>query len=30
MHLQTRHDLEVERDHLGSTLDDIRPYKAAG
>jgi addiction module HigA family antidote len=29
MNLQTRYDLEIERDRLGSTLDDIRPMEAA-
>jgi hypothetical protein len=30
MNLQTRYDLEVERDRLGPRLDDIRPMEAAG
>jgi hypothetical protein len=29
MNLQTRYDLEVERDRLGAGLDDIRPMEAA-
>lgn len=29
MNLQARYDLEIERDRLGSTLDDIRPMEAA-
>lgn len=29
LNLQTRYDLEVERDHLGSSLDAIRPLKSA-
>jgi antitoxin HigA-1 len=29
MNLQTRYDLEVEKDRLGTTLDDIRPLSAA-
>ena len=28
LNLQTRFDLEVERDHLGNTLDRIEPLKA--
>ena len=28
LNLQTRYDLEVERDHLGNTLDQIEPLKA--
>ena len=29
MNLQTRYDLEIERDRLGATLDDIRPMQNA-
>jgi antitoxin HigA-1 len=29
MNLQSRYDLEIERDRLGATLDDIRPMEAA-
>ena len=29
MNLQTRYDLEVEKDRLGTALDDIRPLSAA-
>jgi antitoxin HigA-1 len=29
MNLQARYDLEIERDRLGATLDDIRPMEAA-
>ena len=29
MNLQARYDLEIERDRLGSMLDDIRPMEAA-
>lgn len=29
LNLQGRYDLEIERDRLGSTLDDIRPLKSA-
>ena len=29
LNLQTRYDLEIERDHLGTTLDAIRPLKTA-
>jgi antitoxin HigA-1 len=29
MNLQSRYDLEVERDRLGDTLDSIRPMRAA-
>ena len=29
MNLQTRYDLEVERDRLGDTLDEIHPLSAA-
>jgi addiction module HigA family antidote len=29
MNLQTRYDLEVEKDRLGNALDDIRPLSAA-
>ena len=29
LNLQTRYDLEVERDRLGSALDEIRPLKTA-
>jgi addiction module HigA family antidote len=29
LNLQTRYDLEVEKDHLGTTLDAIRPLKTA-
>ena len=28
LNLQTRYDLEVEKDHLGKTLDDITPLPA--
>jgi addiction module HigA family antidote len=28
LNLQTRYDLEVEKDHLGSALDDIKPLQA--
>lgn len=28
LNLQTRYDLEVEKDHLGSSLDDIKPLPA--
>jgi addiction module HigA family antidote len=28
LNLQTRYDLEVEKDHLGSTLDAIKPLPA--
>jgi antitoxin HigA-1 len=30
MNLQSRYDLEIERDRLGAVLDDIRPMEAAG
>ncbi|HEY2509064.1 MAG TPA: HigA family addiction module antitoxin [Streptosporangiaceae bacterium] len=30
LNLQARYDLEVEKDRLGDTLDDIRPISAAG
>lgn len=30
MNLQSRYDLEAEKDRLGSALDDIRPRTAAG
>lgn len=30
LNLQARYDLEVEKDKLGNTLDDIRPLSAAG
>jgi antitoxin HigA-1 len=30
LNLQARYDLEVEKDRLGDTLDDIRPLSAAG
>lgn len=29
MNLQTRYDLEVEKDRLGTALEDIRPLTAA-
>lgn len=29
LNLQTRFDLEVERDHLGDSLDDIQPLQSA-
>jgi antitoxin HigA-1 len=29
LNLQTRFDLEVQKDHLGSTLDGIRPLQSA-
>ena len=29
MNLQARYDLEIERDRLGATLDDIRPSETA-
>ena len=29
INLQSRYDLEVEKDRLGDALDDIRPLKAA-
>jgi antitoxin HigA-1 len=29
LNLQTRYDLEIERDRLGAALDDIRPRSAA-
>ncbi len=29
LNLQTRHDLESEKDHLGATLDDIQPLQSA-
>lgn len=29
LNLQNRHDLEVERDHLGDQLDAIRPLQSA-
>jgi addiction module HigA family antidote len=29
MNLQTRYDLEIERDRLGETLDDIQPLASA-
>ncbi|MGL5851850.1 MAG: HigA family addiction module antitoxin [Phycicoccus sp.] len=29
LNLQTRHDLEVEKDRLGSALDQIRPLQSA-
>ncbi len=29
MNLQSRYDLEIERDRLGATLDGIRPLQAA-
>ena len=29
LNLQTHYDLEVERDHLGSKLDDIQPLRSA-
>lgn len=28
LNLQTRYDLEIEKDHLGNTLDDITPLTA--
>jgi addiction module HigA family antidote len=30
LNLQSRYDLEVERDRLGDQLDEIRPFRAAG
>jgi len=30
INLQTRYDLEVEKDRLGTALDDIQPLSAAG
>ncbi len=30
INLQSRHDLEVEKDRLGDTLEEIRPLTAAG
>jgi antitoxin HigA-1 len=30
LNLQARYDLEIEKDRLGDTLDDIRPLGAAG
>src|SRR5882672_8433781 len=30
MNLQTRYDLEAEKDRLGEALDDIQPLSAAG
>jgi antitoxin HigA-1 len=30
LNLQARYDLEIEKDRLGDTLDDIRPLSAAG
>jgi len=29
LNLQTRYDLEIEKDRLGAALDDIRPRSAA-
>ncbi len=29
LNLQTRYDLEIEKDHLGSALDQIRPLRTA-
>ena len=29
LNLQTRFDLEIEKDHLGSSLDQIRPLQSA-
>ncbi len=29
LNLQTRYDLEVEKDHLGDTLEAIRPFQSA-
>lgn len=29
LNLQTRYDLEVEKDHLGASLDAIRPLQSA-
>jgi hypothetical protein len=29
MNLQSRYDLEIEKDRLGSALDNIRPLSAA-
>jgi addiction module HigA family antidote len=29
VNLQTRYDLEVEKDHLGPRLDEIRPLRSA-
>jgi len=28
LNLQTRYDLEIERDHLGTSLDEIKPLQA--
>ena len=30
LNLQARYDLEIEKDRLGDTLDDIKPFSAAG
>ncbi len=30
LNLQARYDLEIEKDRLGDTLDEIRPLSAAG
>jgi antitoxin HigA-1 len=30
LNLQSRYDLEIEKDRLGDSLDDIRPMTAAG
>ena len=30
MNLQTRYDLEIEKDRLGAVLDEIHPLSAAG
>ena len=29
LNLQTRYDLEIEKDHLGTTLEQIRPMRSA-
>ena len=29
LNLQTRYDLEIEKDHLGTTLEQIRPMQSA-
>ena len=29
LNLQTRHDLETEKDHLGATLEQIQPLRSA-
>ena len=30
LNLQSRYDIEIEKDRLGDTLDDIKPISAAG